>query len=61
MATSPLPAPAPTPLLRPWGPVAGLVARLVLLKPVLAPRLMLMPARGLHATAIALQIAHDAA
>ena len=49
-----------TPLLLPWGPLAELVARLVKHEPGLAFRLLLLPANGLHATAIALHAATEA-
>ena len=47
-----------TPLLRPWGHVlAPMIADLLRAAPDLASRLMLLPTRGLHATAIALHAA----
>ena len=46
-----------TPLLKPWGGLADLVATLVKNTPDLAPRLMFLPMRGLHSTAVALHVA----
>lgn len=45
---------APTPLVAPWGPLATVVADLVRHAPALAWRLTLLPARGMHATAVTL-------
>lgn len=49
----------PTPLLAPWGSLAPRIVELVHAHPDLTPRLLLMPARGLHATSVALHVAAE--
>ena len=43
-----------------WGPLSDMVSRLVVRAPDLSHRLLLLPTRGLHATAIALHAATEA-
>jgi len=59
--TPPKDFPYATPLLQPWGDdLAQSVARLIRYRPELASRMMLLPARGLHSTAVALHVANEA-
>lgn len=51
---------SPTPLLKPWGDLADTVADLVKNAPDIAPRLLLLPRRGLHAIAVTLHVAKAA-
>jgi hypothetical protein len=50
----------PSPLLLPWGPAVDFLVDVVRVAPDLASRLLLLPARGLRATAAALPVAQEA-